>query len=92
MDLTCTEGPTVDIGCGVTVERRYINGELSGIAYHHACAKGANEGYVAIEGEYCLSGHGWHLESEEPLTISPSLLCRACGHHGFIRDGKWVPA
>lgn len=29
---------------------------------------------------------------EEHLTISPSLLCRTCGHHGFIRDGKWVPA
>ncbi len=29
---------------------------------------------------------------EEHLTISPSLLCRTCGNHGFIRDGKWVPA
>lgn len=28
----------------------------------------------------------------DPLTLEPSLACRACGHHGFIRDGKWVPA
>lgn len=34
----------------------------------------------------------WVMESEEPLTLSPSLLCTACGDHGFVRDGKWVPA
>jgi hypothetical protein len=33
----------------------------------------------------------WAVESWEPLTISPSVLC-SCGDHGFIRDGKWVPA
>lgn len=33
----------------------------------------------------------WTVESWEPLTLSPSLLC-ACGDHGFIRDGRWVPA
>lgn len=36
-------------------------------------------------------GPGWQVESWEPLTISPSLLC-SCGDHGFIRSGKWVPA
>lgn len=34
----------------------------------------------------------WTLESWEPLTVSPSLLCMGCGAHGFIREGKWVPA
>jgi hypothetical protein len=33
----------------------------------------------------------WTVESWEPLTISPSVLC-SCGDHGFIREGKWVPA
>jgi len=33
----------------------------------------------------------WQLASKEPLTLSPSFLCH-CGHHGFIRDGKWVQA
>lgn len=35
------------------------------------------------------------LESLDPLTIAPSLLCLPadlCGLHGFVRDGKWVPA
>lgn len=34
----------------------------------------------------------WTVEAWEPLTLSPSLLCGACGCHGFIRGGKWVPA
>jgi hypothetical protein len=33
----------------------------------------------------------WTVESLDPLTISPSLLCGSCGDHGFIRDGRWVP-
>ena len=36
--------------------------------------------------------HRWQVESWEPLTISPSILCRLCDDHGFIRDGKWVSA
>jgi len=34
----------------------------------------------------------WRIEQENPLTISPSVLCGACGDHGFIRDGNWVEA
>jgi hypothetical protein len=34
----------------------------------------------------------WTVESVDPLTLSPSLLCRACGHHGFVKQGRWVPA
>lgn len=41
----------------------------------------------------------WQVESWDPLTISPSVLCRGrnidgseCGFHGWIRGGKWVPA
>lgn len=38
-------------------------------------------------------GHAyWVLESEHPLTLSPSLVCPECGEHGFVRDGRWVPA
>jgi hypothetical protein len=45
----------------------------------------------------------WDVLSWDPLTVSPSLLCRAynepgdrqsgtCDDHGFIRDGLWVLA
>lgn len=34
----------------------------------------------------------WQVQSWEPLTLSPSLLCQLCGDHGFIQNGRWVPA
>src|SRR5690348_3902891 len=36
-----------------------------------------------------LKGDGptWDVEAWEPLTLSPSLLCRQCGDHGFIKEG-----
>lgn len=27
-----------------------------------------------------------------PLSITPSLLCPDCGLHGYVTDGRWVPA
>jgi hypothetical protein len=33
----------------------------------------------------------WQVESWEPLTLSPSILCH-CGDHGYIRNGCWVSA
>jgi len=36
-------------------------------------------------------GRRWQVESWDPLTISPSVLCH-CGDHGFVRGGKWVRA
>lgn len=38
----------------------------------------------------------WTVESWDPLTISPSILDHGsdtcAGHHGYIREGKWVEA
>lgn len=34
----------------------------------------------------------WTVESLDPLTLAPSILCRRCGHHGWIRLGRWEPA
>lgn len=46
-----------------------------------------------VPGIQALSPHAvWQLVSLEPLHVEPSLLCRACGDHGFIRDGRWVVA
>jgi hypothetical protein len=33
----------------------------------------------------------WVVQSLEPLTMTPSVVCH-CGFHGWVRDGKWVPA
>lgn len=34
---------------------------------------------------------GWHVQQADPLTVTPSIHCTACGTHGFITDGQWVP-
>ena len=45
-----------------------------------------NSGYIPLRGP-----SGWSLESMEPLTLTPSLLCMRseCGRHGFIEGGAW---
>lgn len=60
--------------------------------------------HPGADGQPCLSPSGhfipthaesavrWTIESMQPLTLSPSLACRVCGDHGFIREGRWVPA
>lgn len=30
------------------------------------------------------------IETEEPLTISPSILCLDCNTHGFVRNSLWA--
>jgi len=39
-----------------------------------------------------LGPERWTVEQQEPLTVTPSILCGECGVHGFIREGQWVPA
>jgi hypothetical protein len=86
----------VDIGHGVTIKIHRLDGVPAGLSYEHPHptlpAPYVCSGYVPFAGRPADTGNGWTVEADEPLTISPSLLCRACGHHGFIRGGKWVPA
>lgn len=53
--------------------------------------------FIPFEGRAWANGFQgrittWKVENDLPLTLSPSLLCRACGDHGFIRNGKWERA
>lgn len=34
----------------------------------------------------------WRVVSWQPLTLEPSILCKACGDHGHITESKWVRA
>jgi hypothetical protein len=34
----------------------------------------------------------WQVSSFEPLTMAPSIACKACPNHGFIHAGRWIPA
>jgi hypothetical protein len=76
------EGPRI----GATIEHTKPDGE--------PCLGGISWASSKWEEERGLSGFKWKLESpeaDEHITVSPSILC-SCGDHGFIRDGKWVPA
>jgi len=85
-----------DLGADVLV-RPYTTAESTDDA-------GLIETHLDGTGEWCggqvpFRGHGtlpdgpeWDVISSDPLTLSPSVLCRTCGHHGWIRDGKWVPS
>lgn len=49
------------------------------------------EGVVHFKG----SGEGhpeWTVIQADPLTLSPSILCRDCGNHGWIEAGRWRSA
>lgn len=38
------------------------------------------------------TGPVWTVEQRDPLTLSPSIVCKCGGWHGWVRDGQWVPA
>lgn len=93
MTIPVASSSSLDIGHSVVVELWRLDGRLQGVAYTHPAGgkPGAPScaGWVSVRPE---DPDGWEVVSEEPLTLSPSLLCRACGHHGFIRVGRWISA
>jgi hypothetical protein len=64
--------------------------------FEHRC-----EGFVAIDKVHHPEKH-WEMTGTlegGDLTLSPSILCvlgsattEKCGFHGFVQNGKWVPA
>lgn len=82
---------TIDLGRDCSAELRYLPNEDSpaGIMWGHPCdpSNHSQANWIPV-GD---TGHRWRLESLDPLTLSPSLLCRICGTHGFIRSGRWEP-
>jgi hypothetical protein len=37
-------------------------------------------------------GKRWVVQSEAPLSLSPSVVCILCGDHGWVKEGKWEKA
>lgn len=79
----------IDLGGGVRIELRRVDGELHGVVYWHECFGKTRANWIAI---HPWSHTGWDLLCEDPLTLHPSIRCRLCGHEGEIRDGRWIPA
>lgn len=75
-------------------------GETAGINEWHKKPDGAwCCGWVAFNGSAWARGfqgvpdwQGWDVVQREPLTLTPSILCRSCGSHGHITNGQWVKA
>lgn len=86
----------IDLGCGVLAKFYGLHGAegvKAGILYEHPDGKGGRcWGGVSFKDVNPADPRGWEVQSLDPLTISPSVLCMSCQHHGFIRGGRWVPA
>lgn len=88
----------LDLGDGHSVVLVTHNGEISGADLNHPPVEGkcAGKAWIPFEGRAWARGfkslEAWKVESDDPLTLSPSILCRACGDHGHIRNGKWERA
>jgi hypothetical protein len=85
----------IDLGDGHAVEVLEFKGETSGADVYHPGCK--SPGFIPFTGKaYANEFKGaietWELQFEDPLTVSPSILCRVCGDHGFIRSGRWERA
>lgn len=83
-----------DIGSGATITLLVHDGEVVGLNEAHSDKAGKPcLGFVAFEGAHFAGTRPtWKVEKANPLTLSPSILCRTCGNHGYIREGKWVSA
>lgn len=69
-------------------------GEKVGIIFWHRAQDGrACGGFVNFDKDRD-DRPTWEVQSWDPLTISPSVLCNGnhgCGgYHGFIQNGTWV--
>lgn len=59
--------------------------------FEHRCDRG-DRGVVICAPALQLSGGAHRIVALDPLTISPSILCPDCNTHGFVTDGRWIPA
>lgn len=88
----------IDLGHGHSYTKlmAHDSDEWIGIIEWHDQADGTPcGGSVMFEGHPRIRdgvpGPTWTVHQRDPLHLEPSILCD-CGEHGFIREGRWVPA
>lgn len=88
----------IEIGPRARIKYSEYKGEVAGIQEYHEKADGAwCCGWIQFAGaswarEFKEPITAWSVVQREPLTLTPSILCKACGNHGHITNGRWVPA
>lgn len=65
---------------------RYPTGAI-GVEHH---CKDLGEGERLVCAPLLRLGDGHQVVHDDPLTVTPSVLCPDCGLHGFITAGRWV--
>lgn len=88
----------IDIGLNHKLSLAYFRKQLSGIRLKHICLDGKeSEDLITFTNSSWARAMKnnlttWELEQLDPLTIYPSIECRACKDHGYVRNGLWVVA
>lgn len=86
--------PPIEEGthCGAILQ--HPTGPKGGSPWGEMCQSGINFDVPRIRAapEAFDNRAVWQVQCWDPLTVSPSILCLLCDDHGFIREGRWVPA
>jgi hypothetical protein len=90
----CYWGPDLSLNPDLIVISEHLPAKLSAIMKHKLPDGEWCEGVITFDlplARTYFSPPYWKVECWDPLTLSPSLKC-ACGDHGFVQQGRWVPA
>jgi hypothetical protein len=81
----------IPIGSGTFMVKVFKDGAWVGIIEFHNHNGEYDGGYVAFDvaGNETYQKDKWQVISLEPLTITPSVACHTCTHHGYITEGVW---
>jgi hypothetical protein len=88
----------ISIGPGFYIKLADYNGVVVGLHEWHPDKRNPTrecQGFVFFDvptEARCEDTPVWKVQSMAPLTLVESLLCRTCGNHGYIKEGRWVPA
>jgi hypothetical protein len=89
----------IDLGHDHRYEPVIYKDVVSGANIMHKKPDGSDcvGGFIAFKNrpwadQFGDSIEAWDVISEDPITLSPSVLCTQCQDHGFIQNGKWVVA
>ena len=76
---------------GITESHKKPDGSWCGgwVGFTNVADPGRADGTIE---PYRRDGCKHQLVSEDPLHIEPSLACRICPSHGWIRGGRWEDA